>query len=136
MRSLVILITDALWNDVQIDKYALHSLTDPETESRLSASELQYVTTHTTILHSHYASSFLNQFPMSLQRMDDTAGGISMMETPDTDRAVFVRGLKDVPEPISVEGTEIYFELRRGDVFVTRWSAVRELVLAGDAELI
>ena len=99
-------------------------------------SEVQYATAHTTILHAHYASSFLNQFPVSLQRMDDTAGGISMIETPDIDKAVFIRGLRDVPEPISVDGTEIYFELRRGDVFVTRWSTVRDLVLRGDAELI
>lgn len=68
--------------------------------------------------------------------MDDTAGGISMIEAPDIDKAVFIRGLRDVEEPISVEGTEIYFELRRGDVVVTRWSTVREFVLAGDAELI
>ena len=68
--------------------------------------------------------------------MDDTAGGISMVEVPDVDRAVFVRGLRDVDEPVIIEGTETYFELRRGDIIVTRWSAVRELVLAGDAELI
>ena len=68
--------------------------------------------------------------------MDDTAGGISMIEVPDVDKAVFVRGLKDAEEPVVIEGTETYFELRRGDIFVTRWSAVRELVLAGDAELI
>ena len=68
--------------------------------------------------------------------MDDTAGGISMIDMPDTDKAVFVRGLRDVEEPIGVEGTEIYFEMKRGDVLVTRWSAIRDLVLARDAELL
>lgn len=68
--------------------------------------------------------------------MDDTAGGINMIEVPDVDKAVFVRGLKDVEEPVIIEGTDTYFELRKGDVVVTRWSAIRELVLAGDAELI
>lgn len=120
----------------QIDTHALHCLTDPSTKSYLSPAEIQYATAHTSILHAHYASSFLSQFPASLQRMDDTAGGISMVEVPDVDTAVFVRGLRDVEEPVGVPGTEIDFEMRRGDVLVTRWSAVRGLVLAGDAELI
>ena len=68
--------------------------------------------------------------------MDDTAGGISMVEGPDGDKAVFVRALKDVDEPVYVEGTDTAFEMQRGDVVVVRWSAVREIVMAGDAELI
>jgi len=53
-----------------------------------------------------------------------------MVETPDVDKAVFVRGVRDV------EGTDTYFEMRRGDVYVVRWSAVKGLVEAGEAELI
>lgn len=120
----------------KIDAHALHHLTDPTAKARLSPSELQYATAHTSLLHAHYHSSFLSQFPASLQKMDDTAGGISMVEGPDVDRAVFVRTLKDVDEPVYVEGTDTAFEMRRGDVVVVRWSAVRELVMTGDAELI
>ncbi len=67
--------------------------------------------------------------------MEDTAGNISMVEAPDTEKAVFVRGLRDVGE-VYVEGTDTAFVLRRGDVVVVRWGAVRVVVLAGDAELI
>lgn len=59
-----------------------------------------------------------------------------MIEQPDVDKAVFVRALRDVHTPIVVEGTDMAFEMRRGDVYVVRWSAVRELVMGGDAELI
>ena len=59
-----------------------------------------------------------------------------MVEGPDADRAVFVRALKDVEGPILVEGTDTAFEMRRGDVVVVRWSAIRGMVMAGDAELI
>ena len=59
-----------------------------------------------------------------------------MIETPDVDKAVFVRAVKDVQEPVYVEGTDTYFEMRRGDVYVVRWSAVKGLVEGGDAELI
>ncbi|KAA6413483.1 MAG: GINS Sld5 component [Lasallia pustulata] len=120
----------------KIDKHALYILTNPLQKSRLSSSELQYLTTHQSILHAHYRSSFLSQFPAQLQRLDDTAGGISMVEQPDVDKAVFVRALMDVEEPVVVEGTDIAFEMKRGDIFVVRWSAVRERVLAGDAELL
>lgn len=59
-----------------------------------------------------------------------------MIEQPDVDKAVFIRALRDVDAPIVVEGTDIALEMKRGDVYVVRWSAVRELVMSGDAELI
>ncbi|KAI4280273.1 MAG: hypothetical protein L6R38_004580 [Xanthoria sp. 2 TBL-2021] len=120
----------------KIDKYALYILSNPTQTGRLSASELQYANSHQSLLELHYRSSFLSQFPTSLQRLDDTAGGISMIEQPDTDTAVFVRALRDIEEPIVIEGTDTDFEMRRGDVYVVRWSAVREHVMSGDAELI
>ncbi|MCJ1254182.1 GINS complex subunit [Lignoscripta atroalba] len=120
----------------KIDKHALYYLTNPAQKARLSASELKYATTHQSLLHAHYHSSFLSQFPTTLQRLDDTAGGINMIEQPDVDKAVFVRTLRDGREPVVVEGTDIAFEMRRGDVFVVRWSAVRDRVEEGDAELI
>ena len=59
-----------------------------------------------------------------------------MIEQPDLEKAVFVRGLRDVAGPIVVEGTDTEFEMKRGDVYVVRWSAVRERVMNGDAELL
>ena len=102
----------------------------------LSPHELQYASRHQALLESHFNSSFLASFPQQLQRLDDTAGGISMVEGPDTDAAVFVRVLRDNAEMVDVEGTDIYFEMVRGMVYVVRWSAIRERVLKGDAELI
>lgn len=58
-----------------------------------------------------------------------------MIDRPDGDRAVFVRALRDCGV-VTVEGTDVRCEFRRGDVWVLRWSAVRDKVLAGDVELI
>lgn len=104
----------------------------------MSLSEAQYAQTHQALIHAHYHSSFLSQFPTNLQRLDDTSGGggISMIETPDLDRAVFVRALRDNDEPIEVEGTDIAFTMQKGAIFVVRWSAVKERVEAGEAELL
>ncbi|KAF1834858.1 GINS complex, Sld5 component [Decorospora gaudefroyi] len=127
----------------KIDTYPLHikalhntSLDTPF--PLLSPSELQYLTSHQALLSNHYSSSFLSQFPASLQRLDDTAGGISMVDRPDEDKAVFVRALRDVGE-IFVEGTDRRFEMKRGDVWVVRWSAVKRWCVGcgtGDVELI
>ncbi|KAI9834926.1 MAG: hypothetical protein M1819_002649 [Sarea resinae] len=110
----------------KIDKHALHLLTTPRLKGRLSSSEQQYLTTHQALLHAHYRASFLSHFPPQLQRLDDTAGGISMIETPDLDTAVFCRVLRDVDEPVVIEGTDTEVHMRRGDVFVVRWRLVRE----------
>lgn len=67
--------------------------------------------------------------------MDDTAGGISMIDVPDLDRAVFIRVLDDVGD-IIVPGTDIRCNLEKGDIWVLRWSAVKDIVTRGDAELI
>ncbi|ORY11820.1 hypothetical protein BCR34DRAFT_483535 [Clohesyomyces aquaticus] len=120
----------------KIDTHPLHTLSlHTSSPTLLSPSELQYLTQHQALLSQHYASSFLSQFPAQLQRLDDTAGGISMVDKPDEDAAVFCRALRDVGQVV-VEGTDRRFEMVRGDVSVVRWSAVRRAVLGGDAELI
>ncbi|KAL6714601.1 GINS complex subunit [Lecanora helva] len=134
----------------KIDKYAMHYLStttnntssssptpdpNPSSTSNLSPTELTYLTSHTSLLHTHYHASFLGQFPPNLQRMDDRQGGVDMVEGPDLEKAVFVRGRRDVGE-VWGEGMEEGFLLRRGDVVVCRWGVVREVVGRGDAELI
>lgn len=61
----------------------------------LSPSEASYAQTHAALLERHYTSSFLSSFPQKLRRMDDRAGagGVSMLEGPDLDKAVFIRCL-------------------------------------------
>ncbi|KAK8183604.1 uncharacterized protein BKA78DRAFT_273698 [Phyllosticta capitalensis] len=121
----------------KIDKYALHTLSTPAVLSRLSLPERQYLSQHQALLSSHYAASFLAQFPEKLQRLDDNAGGVSMIDAPDADAAVFCRVLRDCGV-VAVGGVdeETEVDMNRGDVLVVRWSVVRERVLAGDVELI
>lgn len=115
----------------KIDAYPLHY----RESSYLSASESQYVQAHQALLSRHYGTSFLGQFPASLQRLDDTAGGISMVDRPDEEKAVFCRVLRDVGT-VAIEGTDVRCDMRSGDVWVIRWSAIKNAVFAGDVELI
>lgn len=60
-----------------------------------------------------------------------------MVDKPEEDSAVFCRVLRD-PSNVEIQGeaatTDV--ELRRGDIWVLRWSAVSEAVRRGDVELI
>ncbi|GAB7366657.1 hypothetical protein MBLNU230_g8640t1 [Neophaeotheca triangularis] len=103
----------------------------------LSPLETQYLNSHQALLSSHYRASFLQHFPTSLQKLDDTAGGISMVDKPDEDTAVFVRVLRDAGKvEVQAEQGVGVAELQRGDIWVLRWSAVKDAVTRGDIECV
>ncbi len=60
-----------------------------------------------------------------------------MVDKPDEDTAVFCRVLRDAGK-VEIQGPSQVSEaeLTRGDVWVMRWSTVREAVRRGDVELI
>jgi len=60
-----------------------------------------------------------------------------MIDTPDIETAVFCRVLRDAGT-VEVQGEQGVGEidLKRGDVWVLRWSSIKEGVLRGDVELI
>ncbi|KAG0636142.1 hypothetical protein HOY80DRAFT_978988 [Tuber brumale] len=121
----------------KIDKYSIYILTTPSIRGRLSPPELSYLKSHLGLLNSHFLASFLRRFPEQLRRLDDKAGGISMVEEPDLDGAVFCKVVKDIEDNIArIPGTDAEFKLTKGDVYVVRYSAVREFVLRGEIELI
>ncbi|KAL1891627.1 GINS complex subunit [Sporothrix stenoceras] len=120
----------------KIDKHTLHYLSTPALRERLSDTELAYATRHQALLHNHYLSSFLGSFPANLQNLNDTAGNISMIDSPDLDSAVFVRLLRDgAVRGHGVDVDEIV-KGEDGDVLILRWSDAKPLVEAGDAELV
>ena len=60
-----------------------------------------------------------------------------MVDKPDEDSAVFCRVLRDAGS-VEIQGEAGVgdVELRRGDVWVLRWSAVKEAAGRGDVEMI
>jgi GINS complex subunit 4 len=120
----------------KLDRHALHYLSTDALRSRLSDTELAYATRHQALLHDHYLSSFLSSFPANLQNLNDSAAGISMIETPDLESAVFIRLLKDTV----VEGRGVdadgAMDGRESDIVILRWSDAKPLVEAGSAELV
>ncbi|CAG9938111.1 unnamed protein product [Clonostachys rosea f. rosea IK726] len=120
----------------KIDKHTLHYLSSEELRNRLSETELAYATRHQALLHNHYLSSFLSSFPTQLQNLNDTAGNVSMIDSPDLDAAVFIRMLRD--RPVTGQGTDadITLNASNGEVLILRWSSAKSIVEDGDAELV
>ncbi|PTB67267.1 GINS complex, Sld5 component [Trichoderma citrinoviride] len=120
----------------KIDKHTLHYLSTEDFRQRLSPTELAYATRHQALLHNHYLSSFLSSFPQRLQNLNDTAGNVSMIDSPDLDTAVFVRLLRD--KDVFGRGTDVdtILPAANGDVLIMRWSSAKGLVEDGDAELV
>ncbi|TGJ84125.1 hypothetical protein E0Z10_g4631 [Xylaria hypoxylon] len=104
--------------------------------ARLSETEQAYATRHQALLHNHYLSSFLSAFPPTLQNLNDTAGNISMIETPDLDTAVFIRLLKETL--VEGHGTDMDDDMdgKSGDIVILRWSDAKSLVDSGHAEVV
>ena len=88
------------------------------------------------MLHNHYLSSFLSSFPEQLQNLNDTAGNISMIDSPDMDTAVFIRMLRDMD--VSGKGTDRdnTQQAKNGDILIMRWSSAKPIVEQKDAELV
>ncbi|KAI1276669.1 hypothetical protein F5Y07DRAFT_399116 [Xylaria sp. FL0933] len=120
----------------KIDRHTLHYLSTPELRARLSETEQAYAMRHQALLHNHYLSSFLSAFPVGLQNLNDTAGNISMIDSPDLDTAVFIRLLKDTV--VEDHGTDMddVMSGKIGDVVILRWSDAKSLVESGSAEVI
>lgn len=89
---------------------------------------------HLAVMNNHYHASFLRSFPDHLRKINEP----DMVEKPDMDSAVFCRVVRD-PEgdaTVRIPGTDAEFTLSKGDVYVVRYSAVREFIGKGDVELI
>jgi GINS complex subunit 4 len=125
----------------KITKYAafyLEQLNTSETkDGLLGESEIHFLRNHQALLSNFYSGSFLDAFPPHLRRLDDKAGGNSMVEGPDVQEAVFVRCLREYWESdpgADEEGVEL--RMRIGEVWVARWEDVQDGVKAGTLELL
>ncbi|CAG7951980.1 unnamed protein product [Penicillium nalgiovense] len=81
----------------------------------------------------------MGAFPRQLRRLDDNAGGTSMIQGPDLKEVVFVRCL-GAEVPVVVGGEEEEYEtgvtMRMGDVWVVRWEGVKGAWGRGEVELL
>ncbi|KAH3661611.1 hypothetical protein OGAPHI_006459 [Ogataea philodendri] len=116
----------------KIDKYSLYIRSNDTESAKLSNNELTYMERHLELLLELYNSQFLKNLPESLQAIDETGGGVSMIEEPDLDRPVFVKALAD--NVVDVDDEEV--ELTTNGIYVLRYRAVMDLVKVGDVRVL
>lgn len=109
--------------------------------SPLSHQEAAFIYSHQHLLASHYGSSFLNTFPPQLRRLDDNAGGTSMVQGPDLKEVAFVRCLAEevrivIPADDTLPEEVLGMTMRRGELWVTRWEGVKKAWERGDVEIL
>ncbi|GKZ34439.1 GINS complex subunit [Aspergillus brasiliensis] len=114
---------------------------DDEDTSPLSKEEVTFLHAHQTLLAGHYGSSFLNSFPPQLRRLDDNAGGTSMVQGPEGKEIVFVRCLVEEVRVVVPPGDGIEVEvegtvMRMGEVWAVRWEGVRGAWGRGEVEVL
>ncbi|OOF99142.1 hypothetical protein ASPCADRAFT_127707 [Aspergillus carbonarius ITEM 5010] len=112
-----------------------------EDASPLSKEEVSFLHAHQTLLAGHYGASFLGSFPPQLRRLDDNAGGVSMVQGPEGKEVVFVRCLGEevrvvVPPGDGVERETLGTTMRMGDVWAVRWEGVRGAWGRGEVEVL
>ncbi|EMR11210.1 hypothetical protein PNEG_00800 [Pneumocystis murina B123] len=119
----------------KLDKYAIYILQTPESLACLSSIEIEYLKKHQEILMNYYTSAVLKYLPKKLQRLDDTQGGISMIEKPDLETAVFCRVINTVEQDIPISKNET-ITLNKGNIYLLKYKVIRSFLRTGDVELI
>ncbi|KAG0270029.1 GINS complex subunit [Actinomortierella ambigua] len=120
----------------KIERFGQYLLESNEMKSRLSPAEQTYVESYIRLTMKHFNSSFLNEFPPSLQQQDDVVFDrrISMVSKPNLSEAVFCRVVKPIGDwELDAEETVV---LAPGQIYIFRYEHIRPLLLQGQVELI
>lgn len=110
----------------KIDKY-LPFYANPENESRLSPSEIEYTQRHLDLLQNLYNTSFFNQWPPQFSDIRDPSNPDKVVDPPPLDKPVAVKLTNDA----AVGG----YQMEKGDMMIAKYHEVREM-LGTDIDLI
>lgn len=100
----------------------------------MSKLELKFMNGHLKILLQLYEKLFINQLPQHLQSVDDESGGISMITSPDQNKFVFVKVLKDNVKPVRLGELEIMLD--KNDIHALQYKIIKKHIDRGDVILI
>lgn len=118
----------------------------------LGPEEKSFAVAHTTLWEQHVQASFLDRFPTSLQRLDDNAAGLDMLQGPDEHECVIIRvleGAKDGDKTggkrggLDDDGDDDMMGLgpgpgnwNQGDIWIVPWSQAKREWERGRIELL
>jgi len=119
----------------KVEKYARYITSNPEVQERITAAERDYASRHAHLTDRHFYLSVLQSLPESQSHLDDAPAFMPPMITePDKTRAVFVHALQDCPHVTFPSGASL--AIGKGQIFLTPFYVVEQLVARGEVELV
>ncbi|CDK26094.1 unnamed protein product [Kuraishia capsulata CBS 1993] len=116
----------------KIDRFSIFIRSEASEVKKLSNDEYVYMENHLKLLLDLYNTTFLGKLPETLQKIDDTSGGLSMITRPDLKTVVFIRALEN--NDITVDDEPV--ELIKGGIYALRYEAIKDLFEKKAVEII
>ncbi|KAJ3554749.1 hypothetical protein NM688_g2948 [Phlebia brevispora] len=119
----------------KIEKYARYIGMTPEVHERLSQGELDYAQQYVQILDTILTNAVLQSLPPPQQGLDDKTADIPpMIQGPDKQRPVFAHARQACPPVRLPDGSTM--EMEKGQISLTPYYVIEQLLLRGEVELV
>jgi len=119
----------------KIEKYARYVLANPQIQSRLSEIELKHAASYGNLVETHFSESVLKSLPTQQRSLKDNAVLMPPMITaPDMTKPVFVHARKDCPPVHLPDGSTM--EMHKGQISLTQYHVIEQLLIRDDVELV
>lgn len=123
---------------LKITRHAKFIVTSDEMMSKLSTAEAELVAKpYVNLKETHLRTTFLNDLPEKFQGVAENNNGSSdpsMIDSPNLDEYVFIRVLEDIGLLVLSENETI--DLNINDIYVLRYSSIRNLLQQGKLHLV
>jgi len=119
----------------KIEKCARYIAVTPEMHERLTQAELDHARRYATLTETHFTRAVLQGLPDEQRSLDDQVPFLPpMLSRPDKTRAVFAHALVSCPPVHLPDGSVM--EMTRGQISLTPYHIVEQLLTRGEVELV
>ncbi|KAN0116319.1 hypothetical protein V8E52_005938 [Russula decolorans] len=119
----------------KIEKFARYIVATPEVQEKLSQAELDHAKRFSQLTENHFRVSVLQTLPPHQQGLDDnTPFTPPMISEPDKSHAVIVHAREECPPVRLPDGTTM--QMQKGQIVLTPYAVVEQLLAMGNVELI
>eukprot|EP00890_Picochlorum_soloecismus_P003979 jgi/Picsp_1/4582/NSC_01952-R1_protein len=122
----------------KVERYVMFCIDSPEVKVRLSPLEEAHAIEYLKLVGSHLKQTVTSKFPEAFGSVTKQASAhpaSDMIPMPDLGHHVFVRVKRDLGQVQIYEDGAMH-EMYRGDVYIMRYSVIRQLLQEGAVQLV
>ncbi|KAI8067761.1 hypothetical protein BC940DRAFT_273699 [Gongronella butleri] len=121
----------------KIETYTLELLRRPDLQDIMSEQEIAFARRYQELVEAYNHDSFLHHLPPTQHKQDERTDELDMVVTANLEAPVFCRVLEDIGTvQWMVDDTEETTELDKGNTFIIRYQAIKDLLQEGRVQLI